>query len=75
MDYLLTKIEKEATKYSYQFYAYVSRVKGTAKKYSDLDFCFYGEIPWNVLSHIQEDWEESSLPFKVELVAWNWMSS
>jgi predicted nucleotidyltransferase len=58
------------SKYPYQFYAYGSRVKNRAKKYSDLDLCFYGKIPWNVLSHIQEDFEESDLPFKVELVAW-----
>jgi predicted nucleotidyltransferase len=63
------------SKYPYQFYAYGSRVKNRAKKYSDLDLCFYGEIPWNILSHIQEDLEESDLPFKVDLVAWGWMSS
>ncbi|CAG8666870.1 3187_t:CDS:2 [Ambispora leptoticha] len=58
------------SKYPYQFYAYGSRVKNRAKKYSDLDICFYGEIPWNVLSHLQEDLEESDLPFKVEVMAW-----
>jgi uncharacterized protein len=57
------------TKYPYKFYAYGSRVKKQAKQYSDLDLCFYEEIPWNVLSHIQEDLEESDLPFKVDLVA------
>ena len=61
-------------KYPYSFYAYGSRVKGTAKKYSDLDLCFYDEIPWNVLSHLHEDLEESDLPFKVDLNAWKWMS-
>ncbi|CAG8456646.1 27239_t:CDS:10 [Gigaspora margarita] len=59
------------SKYPYQFYAYGSRVKNQAKKYSDLDICFHGKIPWNVLNHIQEDLEESDLPFKVELgLAW-----
>ncbi|CFW93047.1 Putative dNA polymerase beta subunit [endosymbiont DhMRE of Dentiscutata heterogama] len=62
------------SRYPYKFYAYGSRVKNQAKKYSDLDLCFYEEIPWNILSHIQEDFEESDLPFKVELVAWKWMS-
>ncbi|CAJ0912832.1 11075_t:CDS:2 [Entrophospora sp. SA101] len=33
-----------------------------------LDLCFYREIPRNVLGHIQEDLEESDLPFKVDLV-------
>ena len=62
-------------KYPYKFYAYGSRVKGIAKEYSDLDLCFREDIPWNILSHIEEDLEESDLPFKVELVAWKWMSS
>jgi len=63
------------SKYPYTFYAYGSRVKGKAKKYSDLDLCYREEIPWNVLSHIQEDLEESDLPFKVDLVFWELMGS
>ena len=63
------------SKYPYTFYAYGSRVKGGAKKYSDLDLCYREEIPWNVLSHIQEDLEESDLPFKVDLVFWELMGS
>ena len=63
------------SKYPYKFYAYGSRVKNQAKKYSDLDLCFYEKIPWNVLSHIEEDFEESDLPFKVDLVSWEWMNS
>lgn len=62
------------SKYPYRFYAYGSRVKGQAKEYSDLDLCYYEEIPWNVLSNICGDLEESDLPFKVDLVAWKWMS-
>jgi predicted nucleotidyltransferase len=56
-------------KYPYKFYAYGSRAKAQAKQYSDLDLCFYEEIPLNILSHIQEDLEESDLPFKVDLIA------
>jgi len=33
------------------------------------------EIPRNVLSHIQEDLEESNLPFKVDLIFWELMGS
>jgi len=61
-------------KYPYQFYVYGSRAKGQAKEYSDLDLCYYEEIPWNVLSHLSEDFEQSDLPFKVDLVYWEWMS-
>jgi len=63
------------SKYPYTFYAYGSRVRGEAKKYSDLDLCYREEIPWNVLSHIQEDLEESDLPFKVDLIFWELMGS
>lgn len=62
-------VQQILSKYPYRFYAYGSRAKGTARKFSDLDVCFYEEIPWNILSHIEEDFEESDLPFKVELVA------
>lgn len=61
-------------KYPYKFYAYGSRVKRQAKQYSDLDLCYQEEIPLNVLGHLREDFEESNLPFSVDLVAWNWMS-
>ena len=68
-------IQQILTKYPYKFYAYGSRVKGTAKKYSDLDLCYQEEIPWNILSNIWGDLEESDLPFKVDLVNWKHMSS
>lgn len=58
-------------KYPYTFYAFGSRVKGTQKKLSDLDLCFTEDIPWSVRSHIDEDFEESDLPFKVDVVDWN----
>jgi len=63
------------SKYPYEFYAYGSRVKNQAREYSDLDLCYHEAIPWNVLSHINEDFEQSDLPFKVELVAWKWMDT
>lgn len=63
------------SKYPYKFYAFGSRAKGTAGKYSDLDLCYQEEIPWNILSHIQEDFEESDLPFKIDLVNWKHMDS
>jgi predicted nucleotidyltransferase len=55
-------------KYPYTFYAFGSRVKGNSKRFSDLDICFYEQIPINVLSHLDEDFEESDLPFKVDIV-------
>lgn len=61
------------TKYPYHFYAYGSRVKQQAKQYSDLDICYQEPIPWSTLSHLKEDFENSNLPFKVDLIAWDWM--
>lgn len=58
-------------KYPYTFYAFGSRVKGTQKRLSDLDIGFFDDIPGNILSHIREDFEESNLPFTVDLINLN----
>ena len=55
-------------KYPYKFYAYGSRVKGTACQFSDLDLCYQEEIPLSVISRLREEFTESNLPFEVELV-------
>ena len=55
-------------KYPYSFYAYGSRVKGTARKYSDLDLCYQENIPNYKVVEIEEELENSDLPFVVELV-------
>ena len=57
-------------KYSYHFYAYGSRVKGTARELSDLDLCYYDNISDSVVFKIEEEFKESDLPFFVELVGW-----
>ena len=58
-------------KYPYKFYVFGSRAKGTAKKFSDLDICFFENIPLNVQSHLEEDFEESNLPYTVDLINWS----
>lgn len=60
-------------KYPYTFYAYGSRVKGTARKFSDLDLCYQENIPSYVLVEIEAELENSDLPFVVELVNWKHM--
>lgn len=66
------KIVKEILlKYPYTFYVFGSRAKGNPRKLSDLDLCFFEDIPWNIRAHIDEDFEESDLPFKVDIVDWN----
>jgi predicted nucleotidyltransferase len=64
-------VQEILKKYPYTFYAFGSRVKGTQRRLSDLDICFMENIPWNIRAHIDEDFEESDLPFKVDVVDWN----
>jgi len=63
------------SKYPYQFYAYGSRAKGTAKKYSDLDLCYQENIPSYKVVELEEELENSDLPFMVELVSWKSITS
>jgi predicted nucleotidyltransferase len=57
--------------YPYPFYVFGSRVKNQHKKFSDLDLAFTSEIPLSVQAHIEEDFENSDLPFTVDLVDYN----
>jgi len=66
-------IQQILSKHPYQFYAYGSRVKGEARKYSDLDLCYQEEIPLSIISQLREEFTESNLPFEVELVNWKHM--
>ena len=53
------------------FYAFGSRVKGSAKKLSDLDLVIKSPVDKVKLSSIREDFEESRLPYKIDLVVWD----
>ncbi|MEI8365122.1 MAG: nucleotidyltransferase domain-containing protein [Parachlamydiaceae bacterium] len=59
------------SQYPYEFHVFGSRAKGIPRRFSDLDLCFFDHIPWNIQAHIEEDFEESDLPYKVDLVDWN----
>ncbi len=61
--------------YPYSFYAFGSRVKGTQKSLSDLDLCYMDPIPDAIISELQGQFEDSDLPFKVDLVNFNQCSS
>jgi len=56
----------------YQVWAFGSRAKWTAKDYSDLDLCIKtGEpLDFGTLAKLQEDFAESDLPWKVDLMDW-----
>lgn len=61
-------------KYKYTFYAYGSRVKGTHRKFSDLDLCIMEPISDLDMFYLKEAFEESDLPFKIDVRRWNDMS-
>jgi|SRR5665213_3060299 len=53
-------------------WAYGSRVKFTATKISDLDLvAFITEVQQGNLSDLQEAFDESNLPFRVDVLNWN----
>jgi predicted nucleotidyltransferase len=63
-------IKSILTRYPYPFLAFGSRVKGSCKTFSDLDLCYQVDIPDSVIAGLMDDFEQSDLPFKVDIVAW-----
>ena len=56
----------------YAVWAFGSRIKGTARRYSDLDLVVMTDqpLPVAVIGAMQEDFSESDLPFRVDIVDW-----
>jgi len=55
-----------------EVWAFGSRVKQTAKPFSDLDLVILGNQPLTLstLADVADDFSESDLPFKVDIVDW-----
>lgn len=55
-----------------EVWAFGSRVKGTAKRYSDLDLAIITNValPLNLCASLSDEFSDSDLPFKVDLVDW-----
>ena len=55
-----------------EVWAFRSRARHTAKKFSDLDLAVMGESPLGLAlqAAMNEAFQESALPFKVDLVDW-----
>lgn len=64
-------IEDILSKYQYQFFIFGSRIRGDARKFSDLDLCYKQTIPAHIISDIKESFEESNLPFTIDILDWN----
>lgn len=70
------KIVKEIlSELAVQVSVFGSRAKGTAKRFSDLDLVVMGEIDRTTLRKLTEQFEESDLPFKVDIVVWDKIDS
>lgn len=56
--------------------AFGSRYKGNAKKYSDLDLVLVGKnkIEFELMCKIKDAFEESVLPFRVDILDWHRIS-
>lgn len=56
----------------YEVWAFGSRAKWTAKEYSDLDLCIVSDKPlsFSVLGAMEDDFSDSDLPWKVDVVDW-----
>ena len=56
--------------------AFGSRVTGKEKSYSDLDLALVGKakISNKIMTPLKEAFQESDLPFRVDLVDWNKIS-
>ena len=56
----------------YDVWAFGSRVKGAAKSYSDLDLAIVSDrpLPLRICAALTNDFSESDLPWRVDVVDW-----
>ncbi len=52
-------------------FVFGSRIKGSARKLSDLDLCLMDLYSKQTVRKLQDAFEESDLPFKVDVVVWS----
>lgn len=55
-----------------EVWAFGSRARGTAKRYSDLDLAVIGDeaLPMAVMAALADEFSESDLPWRVDVVDW-----
>lgn len=56
-----------------EVWAFGSRVRGTSKRFADLDLAVMGEVllPVSVVADLKDAFSESDLPFRVDVVDWS----
>ena len=69
-------LEKFLDPKDYEFFVFGSRAEGRANSFSDYDIGISGKrsIPLKTLSLVREAFEESDLPFKVDIVDFSQVS-
>lgn len=67
----LAIVQNILTKYPYSFYIFGSRTTDKAHKFSDLDLCYTEDISAREIIQLETDFEESDLPYKVDIVSWH----
>ena len=70
-DHHLEIIKNILQKYDYSFYVFGSRITDKAKEFSDLDLLYFDEISDSTLVILEEEFENSNLPYKVDLIDYN----
>jgi len=70
------QILQNILKGTYEVYVFGSRVKGTHRKFSDLDICLKGDnkISPSEIFQIRSALSDSNLPFKVDLLDYQQLS-
>lgn len=67
-------VKEILNKFEAAAYVFGSRAKNTAKPLSDLDLCLKDNYDKSTVRKLQDAFEESNLPFKVDIVVWSELS-
>ena len=70
----LNIVKEILNKHAIDAYVFGSRAKNCAKPFSDLDLCFKTDYDKSTIRKLADDFEESDLPFKVDIVLWSEIS-
>lgn len=70
LDQVRTIATRALAPYPVDLYLFGSRARGDAKEASDIDLALdpKGELPLGVLAHLDEQFEESTVPVRVDVV-------
>lgn len=67
-------VKEILNKHNISVYVFGSRAKNTAKRLSDLDLCLKEPYSKSTVRKLQDAFEDSDLPFKVDIVVWSDLS-